>query len=50
MRVHKFAFSVAAALLTASALFAADAPKKLLLVGQGPDGHPPRYWKSASRR
>ena len=40
MRVHKFAFSVAAALLTASALFAADAPKKLLLVGQGPDGHP----------
>ena len=27
--------------LTSTAL-AADAPKKLLLLGQGPDGHPPQ--------
>jgi type 1 glutamine amidotransferase len=32
--------SVATALFIASSIFA-DAPKKLLLVGQGPDGHPP---------
>src|SRR5262245_20608388 len=31
---------ILAFLFVASSLFA-DAPKKLLLVGQGPDGHPP---------
>ena len=42
MSRRKFAFSLFASLLLASALNADDAPKKLLLVGQGPDGHPPR--------
>lgn len=32
--------SLTAAVVTCSQLFA-DSPKKLLLVGQGPDGHPP---------
>lgn len=37
----RFAVPLLASLLCASALHA-DAPKKLLLVGQGPDGHPPK--------
>ena len=35
----RFALPLLASLLCASLLHA-DAPKKLLLVGQGPDGHP----------
>jgi type 1 glutamine amidotransferase len=42
MRPFNFALSLVLSFLLASALSAADAPKKLLLVGQGPDGHPPQ--------
>src|SRR5438874_12717307 len=34
-------FAVSLALLLFTSPLLADAPKKLLLVGQGPDGHPP---------
>jgi type 1 glutamine amidotransferase len=34
-------FSIAIALLSLNSVAFADEPKKLLLVGQGPDGHPP---------
>jgi len=34
-------FTIAVLLLSFPSLVIADAPKKLLMVGQGPDGHPP---------
>jgi type 1 glutamine amidotransferase len=37
----RFVVALAALLLLASVTLAADPPKKVLLVGSGPDGHPP---------
>src|SRR5262249_29717448 len=34
-------YTIVCALLLVGSPAVADAPKKLLLVGQGPDGHPP---------
>jgi type 1 glutamine amidotransferase len=39
--MSRLAAAVSAVLLSSAFVFAADPPKKILLVGCGPDGHPP---------